>query len=97
MPLCYGGHISSMSHAEKLFNIGVEKISVNTAALESPDFVKNLSDVFAVSIVVSIDVRKSILGNYKIFHKNKKLKCFQSGNILIFCRIKVLRNNLNFN
>ncbi len=75
MPLCYGGHISRISHAEKLFSIGVEKISVNTAALESLEFVKKLSDVFgSQSIVVSIDVRKNIFGNYKIFHKDKKLR-----------------------
>ena len=75
MPLCYGGHISSISHAEKLFNIGVEKISINTAALESIDFVKKLSEVFgSQSIVISIDVRKNIFGNYKIFHRDKNLR-----------------------
>lgn len=31
MPLCYGGAVTSLEQAERLFSLGVEKISINTA------------------------------------------------------------------
>ena len=66
MPFTYGGGINSLRQVEKLFSIGVEKISINNAALENPNFIKILSDNYgSQSIVVSIDIKENIFGKKK--------------------------------
>src|SRR5688572_10349729 len=43
MPLSYGGGINHVDQAKKLFNIGVEKIIINTAAHNNPGLITELS------------------------------------------------------
>lgn len=75
MPFGYGGGISSLSDIEKLFKIGVEKVIINTQAINDINFIKEASKVVgAQSIVVSIDVKKSFLGQYLIFSKSGSKK-----------------------
>jgi|SRR3989304_1887977 len=70
MPLTYGGGIRSIESAKKIFSIGIEKIAINSSALENPGFIKELADVFgSQSVVVSIDVKKTLLGKYLVFAK----------------------------
>lgn len=58
VPLCYGGGIRTMQDVQELFRIGVEKVSLNTAAVENPELIREASDRFgSQSIVVSIDVK----------------------------------------
>lgn len=72
MPLCFGGGIRSIDQASKIFEIGYEKIAINTAALENPVFIQKLSKRFgSQAIVVSIDVSKNLFGKYSI-HNNIK-------------------------
>jgi cyclase len=62
MPLTYGGGIRSVEQASRIFKLGVEKISVQTAALEDLSLVRKLSDRFgSSSVVVSVDVKKDWL------------------------------------
>lgn len=56
IPLTVGGGISHCYQIEHLINIGVSKVSINTAAVKNPDFVKEAADTFGSSrIVVAID------------------------------------------
>ena len=56
MPLTYGGGIKDIKDAAKLFEIGVEKISINTAAIENPSLINELANEFgSQAVVVSID------------------------------------------
>jgi cyclase len=60
MPLCYGGGVRSLSDMQALYALGVEKIALNTAAVETPDLVKHAAREFgSQSVVVSIDVKQS--------------------------------------
>ena len=71
MPVCYGGGINSIEQIEKLLNIGIEKVSINSYAIKNPDFIKKASDLFGSStIVCSIDVKKNQKGDYFVF-KNR--------------------------
>lgn len=73
MPLCYGGGIASLTDIYNLINVGIEKISINTKAIELPDFVIDASKEFGTStIVISIDVKKDIFGQYKVYSHSKK-------------------------
>ena len=38
MPLCYGGGVKSVDQVLKIISLGVEKVSINSAALETPLF-----------------------------------------------------------
>ena len=59
MPLSYGGGIRSLADAAKLFEIGVEKISINSAAIQSPALITELANEFgSQAVVVSIDTIK---------------------------------------
>lgn len=78
MPFGYGGGIRDLNDMKELFNLGVEKVIVNSYAIENPEFIKKASDLFgSQSVVVSIDVKKTLLGKYEIYtlsgKKNTKI------------------------
>jgi cyclase len=63
MPLCYGGGIRTVEEAAQLFRLGVEKISLQTAALDDLTLIRKLADRFgSQSIVASIDLKKNWRG-----------------------------------
>lgn len=62
MPLGYGGGISSLNEIEQLFNLGIEKVILNSNAYTNPQLLKLAIEIFgAQSIVASMDVRKNWL------------------------------------
>ena len=68
MPLAYGGGVSSVEQAARIFSLGVEKICLQTAALENPALVSELADRFgSQSVVVSVDVKRSWLGKPQVY------------------------------
>jgi cyclase len=63
MPVGYGGGVSTSDEARRITAIGIEKVVLNTAAFEHPQIVTEISEVLgASSTVVSVDVRKKLLG-----------------------------------
>ncbi|MGE5355537.1 MAG: AglZ/HisF2 family acetamidino modification protein [Deltaproteobacteria bacterium] len=72
MPLCYGGGIKNIDQALKIFSLGVEKISVSSAAIHDPSLVSKISrQVGNQSVVVILDVKKKFLSSkYEIFINN---------------------------
>lgn len=60
MPLTVGGGINSVEDIRALLNAGSDKISMNTAAVENPDLIKESAQRFGSQcIVVAIDAKKS--------------------------------------
>jgi cyclase len=75
MPLTVGGGISSVEDIKELLNAGVEKVSINTAALKDIDFIKEASSMFGnQAIVGAMDVKRTWSGSYKVFGKRGKKK-----------------------
>ncbi len=67
MPLGYGGGICTFDSAKAIFEIGFEKVAVNSFAIEKPDFIKQLAEHFGnQAVIASIDVKKDLLGRYKV-------------------------------
>lgn len=72
MPFCYGGGIKTVEQAQRIFNLGVEKIAISSAAVENPSIVTAMAErVGNQSVVVVVDVhKKSITGKYEIMTYN---------------------------
>ena len=78
MPFTYGGGIRNLEDVKKIFGLGVEKVAINSYAFDRPEFITEAANVFGnQSIVISIDVKKTLLGKYRVFtrggRKNTKL------------------------
>ncbi|QFT29044.1 imidazole glycerol phosphate synthase subunit HisF [Roseibium porphyridii] len=59
MPVTVGGGVRSVEDIRKLLIAGADKVSINTAAVKNPDFVREAAEKFgAQCIVVSIDAKQ---------------------------------------
>jgi cyclase len=59
MPLTVGGGVRTLDDIRALLLAGADKVSINTAAVQNPDFVRAASEKFGVQcIVVAIDAKK---------------------------------------
>lgn len=68
MPLCYGGGIRTVEQASKIFKLGVEKVSLQSAVLDNLDLVRKLADRFgSQSVVVSVDVKRDWLQRARLY------------------------------
>jgi cyclase len=68
MPLCYGGGIRTIEQARTLFALGLEKIAVQSAAMEDLTLLTKIAEQFGTqSVVVSVDVKKNWLGKHSLF------------------------------
>ena len=71
MPLGYGGGIHSVDQIRKLFSLGMEKVIINSSAFHDPTLISKASALAgAQSIVVSMDVKKTLLGGYEVYVEN---------------------------
>ena len=60
MPLTVGGGVRTIEDIKKLLRSGADKVSINTSAVENPDFVKEAADKFGSQcIVVAVDAKSS--------------------------------------
>src|SRR6478609_1834700 len=74
MPFAYGGGVTSIDQIQKILKIGVEKVIINHFALGNENFIREACKHFGSStIIVAIDIKKDLWGNYKIYDhvKNK--------------------------
>lgn len=68
MPLAYGGGIKTVEAAKKILNLGVEKVIINSQAINEPELIKKIANAAgSSSVVVSIDAKRNIFGQYQIF------------------------------
>ena len=58
IPLTVGGGVRKIEDIKKLLRSGADKVSINTSAVENPDFVKEAADKFGSQcIVVAVDAK----------------------------------------
>lgn len=66
MPLGYGGGITSLEDAKSVFDIGFEKIAINTAT-EKLSLISELANQYgSQAVMASIDVKKSLFGRQTV-------------------------------
>ncbi|MBB3235899.1 imidazole glycerol phosphate synthase subunit HisF [Phyllobacterium endophyticum] len=59
MPLTVGGGVRALADIRKLLLAGADKVSINTAAVDNPNFIAEAADKFGNQcIVVAIDAKK---------------------------------------
>jgi len=68
MPIAYGGGLSSLHQCAQMFSRGVEKVVMNTAAVERPTLISDIAERFgAQAVVVSIDARRNLFRQWKAY------------------------------
>jgi cyclase len=68
MPLTVGGGVRKVDDIRKLLLAGADKVSINTAAVDSPEFVKEAAEKFgAQCVVVAVDAKTTAPGKWEIF------------------------------
>ena len=68
MPFTAGGGVRTLEDVNRLLRAGADKISVNTAAVENPGFVKQAAKTFGDQcITVAIDYRRSPKGGARVY------------------------------
>lgn len=67
MPLCWGGGIRNADDAGQLFKLGIEKVSLQSAALADMGLVTQLAGRHGTqAVVISVDVEKDWLGRPRL-------------------------------
>ena len=65
MPVCYGGGISSTEQMRTLFSLGIEKVALNSHAMNNTNLINDAANRFgSQSIILSIDVKKNVFGKH---------------------------------
>ncbi|HKX64935.1 MAG TPA: imidazole glycerol phosphate synthase subunit HisF [Rhizomicrobium sp.] len=74
MPLTVGGGVRTLEDIRALLLAGADKVSINTAAVSRPEFVKEAAEKFGSQcIVAAIDAKSVGGGKYEIFtHGGRK-------------------------
>ncbi len=68
MPLGYGGGITNLHQAKKIFELGFEKIILNSAPFNLPRLITEIATIYGTqAVVVAIDVKKNFWGQYEVF------------------------------
>jgi cyclase len=73
IPLTVGGGVRKLEDVRRLLNAGADKISINTAAVQNPDLVREASGIVGNQcIVVAIDAKRSGAGWEVYTHGGRK-------------------------
>ncbi len=68
MPLTVGGGVRAVEDIRRLLLAGADKVSINTAAVERPDFVREAAEKFGCQcVVVAIDAKQGAAGRWEVF------------------------------
>lgn len=79
MPLSYGGGITRIEEAERLFYTGYEKIVLNTSTFTNPKLIPQIAKIYgSQSIIASIDVKTDLFRKNRIYsHSGTKKESFE--------------------
>lgn len=79
IPLTVGGGIREIADIRRMLNAGADKVSINSAAVFNPDFVREASQKFgAQCIVVAIDAKR-VAGSGELGDADNKWEIFTHG------------------
>ncbi|MBL4661253.1 MAG: imidazole glycerol phosphate synthase subunit HisF [Alcanivoracaceae bacterium] len=68
IPFTVGGGIKQLSDVDKFFNAGADKVTLNTAAVETPDLIDQIAKKYgSQSLIIAIDVNREKSGKLAIY------------------------------
>lgn len=68
MPFCYGGGVTTLEQADRLFALGVEKLSLQTALAENLGLVTQIAAKYgSQAVVASVDIKSGWTGGYQLY------------------------------
>jgi len=68
LPFTVGGGIRTLDDARRMLRAGADKVSVNTAAVERPELISEIAEVFGTQCVVcAVDARRTPSGTFEVF------------------------------
>lgn len=71
MPLTVGGGVRTLEDVQRLLRVGADKVALNTAAVETPDLIRQIAQRFGSQcVVVSIDARRHQDGTYEVYTRS---------------------------
>jgi len=62
IPLTVGGGVRQVNDVRRLLNAGADKVSINTAAVQNPQLVRDASSIVGNQCIVASDAKKSAAG-----------------------------------
>jgi len=75
MPVCYGGGITHVQQIREILKTGIEKVVLGSAAHTHPLLIAEASELFGSQcLVVSVDVRKNLFGEYRLWYQSGRKK-----------------------
>lgn len=98
MPVTVGGGVQTLDDIRNLLNAGADKVSINTAAVERPEFVREAAERFGTQcIVVAIDAKRGTAANrWEVYtHGGRRptgldvlewatrMECYGAGEVLL--------------
>lgn len=71
MPLAVGGGVRTIEDVRMLLRAGADKVVITSAAVETPEFLREVSDHFgAQCVVMGVDFRRDPALGYRVFSRN---------------------------
>ena len=97
MPLCYGGGVRTVEHANRIIGLGVEKVALSAAVVEDPALISRIAaEIGSQSVVVVLDVKTNLFGKQEVWTHNgrknsgkspveiaKEAECLGAGEVVI--------------
>lgn len=71
MPICYGGGIKDPGQAERIVQMGVEKVAISSGILRKPEIIPDFAQAVGQQSVVGVlDVKNHFLRGYGVYTHN---------------------------
>jgi cyclase len=80
MPLCYGGGVKTAEQAKTIIGLGIEKVSISSAAIDNPSLISEVAEAVGnQSVVVVLDVKARRPGaQYEVWTHNGRVNTGRS-------------------
>ena len=78
IPITYGGGVNTINDFRTLYKLGVEKVSINHAAIGTPSLISEAASVFgSQSVLVTIDIKKRFFNKKYSVYKSRGKQCLK--------------------
>ncbi|PHZ84846.1 AglZ/HisF2 family acetamidino modification protein [Paremcibacter congregatus] len=78
IPVTYGGGVKSVDDFKKLYKIGIEKVSINSAAIKDASLIPKAVNIFgSQSVMVTMDIKRRLISKKYSVYKSRGKKALK--------------------